>query len=149
MGSTGGHRTQDIRLAILQLRLGLYQLDHPQDKGDCKGHDHGGNTVAPCADENNEVSDGWNGGNRIQNTLKQYIATRFSLAQQKAKQDTDCHDDGGTHQNDAQCGIATIQNTREDTPTILVGPQRVFRAGSQKGLCNHDLFRIIGSSQKT
>ena len=47
MGSTGGHRTQDIRLAILQLRLGLYQLDHPQDKGDCKGHDHGGNNCCP------------------------------------------------------------------------------------------------------
>ena len=68
---------------------GLYQLDHPQNEGDCESHHHGGNTVAPSADENNEVGDGRNGSNRIQNTFKQYIASRFSLAQQKAEQDTD------------------------------------------------------------
>ena len=94
------------------------------------------------------VGDGRNGGNCVQNTLKQYIASGFSLAQQKTEQDTDRHDNGGAHQNDAQCGIAAIQDAGENAPAILVSSQRVFRAGGQKGLCNHDLLRIVGSSQK-
>src|SRR5699024_7947492 len=103
-------------------------------EGDCESHHHGGNTVAPSADENNEISDGRNGSNCVQNTFKQYIASRFSLAQQKAEQDTDRHDDGGAHQDDAQRGITAIQDAGENAPAILVSSQRILRTGSQKGL---------------
>ena len=51
--------------AIFQLRFRLYQLNHPQDKGNCKSHNHGGYTIAPGADKDNKISNGRNGSNCI------------------------------------------------------------------------------------
>ncbi len=65
-GSPGGNGAQHIGFIQLQLRLRLDQLDHSQNEGDGQRHQHGGDAVAPDANEDNQVCQRRDGRHRVQ-----------------------------------------------------------------------------------
>ena len=66
---TGGHRAHHIGLPLFDFSPCLNQFDDPKHQGSRHCYHHGEHTVAPSRNEDDQVGNGRDGGNRVQHAL--------------------------------------------------------------------------------
>ena len=121
---TGGHRTHHIGFPMFNPSPCLNQLDDPQHQGSGHRHYHSEHTVAPGGNENNQVSDGRDCGDRIQYTLQNQVFTVLSAAHEQADQRSQHGDRDRAHQDDPQCGPSAIEQAGQHTAPQIIRAER-------------------------
>ena len=124
---TGGHRAHHIGFPLFDLSPCLNQLDDPQKQGGRHRHYHSEHAVAPGSNEDNQVGDRRNCGDRIQHSLQNQIFAVLSAAHEQADQRSQHGDCDRAHQDDPQCGPSAIEQAGQHTAPQVVRAKRELR----------------------